>query len=259
MNDALALSRGFTVPDFAETLKSIAEQFAFLRAPSKKSAKQLSGSSEEMVKNICAILDRIISGAIEKRTADEFVAYRNAAFPNYARAMRAISDYARLVIPQEVISQLAANSFLELEEDFREHGDAFGSIVRDQAIFTVWTFKKIDILIRKILSNLENIPDGHKELDDDLASQFGAHVLWTRFHLDCLTTSLHTQKPIYPGVRDVIAEGLRAAVNAYACVKQGVKLRVPSAEAAIISTEWDEEDQGLLDSSMRDMERETNG
>jgi hypothetical protein len=256
MNDALALSRGFAVPDFAEMLKSIGEQFAFLRAPSKKSAKQLSSSSEEMVKNICDILDRMAVGAIEKRTADEFIAYRNAQFPNYVRAMRAISDFARLVIPQEVLTQLAANSFLELEADFRDHGDAFGSVVRDQAIFTVWTFKKIDILIRKILSNIENIPDGHKKTDDELALKFGAHVLWTRFHLDCLITSLRTENPIYPVVRDVIAEGLRAAVNAYACVKQGVELRLPHSEPAIESAEWDDEDQALLDSSMRDMERE---
>lgn len=256
MNDALALSRGLEVPTLAETLKCIVEQFAFLRAPSKKSAKQLPSTSEETVKNISAVLQRIIVGAIEKRTAAEFIAYRTAEFSNYCRAMRAMSDYARLVISQQVLMQLAASSFMELEEELTARGEAFGSVVRDQAIFTVWTFKKINRLIGKILDKIDDVPDDQKKNDSELASKFAVTVLWARFHLDCLTASLRTQKPIYPDVRDVIADGLRAAVNAYAFIKQCVDLRVAAPESQIKAIEWDAEDQELLDSSMRDMELE---
>jgi hypothetical protein len=256
MSDALAISRGFAIPNFMETLKCVGEQFAFLCAPSKQSAKQLSISSEEMIKNICTILDRIVVNAIEKQTNNEFVAYRDAEFPTYLKAMRAFADYASLTIPKEVLDQLANNSFSEMEENLSEHGDAFGLAVRDQAIFTVWTFKKIRVLIKKILDN-QNVLEEHKNADNELAAKFGTYILWARFHLDCLTASLRTHKPIYPGVRDTIADGLRAAVNAYAYVKQGVDLRVPVNEPKVGAVEWDQEDQELLDSSMRDIGRET--
>lgn len=256
MSDALAISRGFSIPTFTETLKCIGEQFAILCAPSKQSAKQLSVSSEEVVKNVCIILDRIVINAIEKQTKAEFIAYRDAEFPNYIKAMRVFADYASLTIPKDVLNQLASNSFAEMEANLREHGDAFGIAVRDQAIFTVWTFKKIKALSTKFFEN-NNIDEAYKKADDELAAKFGTHILWARFHLDCLTASLRTHKPIYSAVRDTIADGLRAAVNAYAYMRQGLDFRIPVTEQKIKPAQWDQEDQELLDSSMLDSGRET--
>jgi hypothetical protein len=255
MNDALAITRGFEVPSFVEALKSFAEQFAFLRTPAKKSAKQICGP-DDLLGPACAILDQIIVGAIEKRTVAEFAAYRLKVLPDYIKASRAIGDLARLSISHEVRKRIIAESFGKAETNFKEHGAIFGSVVRDQAIFTLWTFKKIDSVIKDVLENLEKVPEQQRKVDSDLASDFGAYVTWTRFHLDCLMVSLRTHKPIYPEVRDDVANGLRAAVNAYACVKRAAKLRAPVVEPLVQRAEWDDEDRELLSASMRDMERE---
>lgn len=247
MNEALAIPQGFG-------LTSIGEQFSFLRFPSKRSARQISVSTEELLKNIADIHNQIIFGVIEKRTATEFRAARDEAFPKYLHLMRAVSDLARVLIPPQVLERLANESFSELESDFREHGDLFGSAVRDQAIFTVWTFRKISSLVRQVPASGVSVCDRGKDID--LNSKFVPHALWTRFHLDCLTISMHSHKPIYPDVRDVIADGLRAAVNAYAWAKQGFELRNPVVEPLLAQYEWDDEDTELMDSSMSDLANE---
>jgi hypothetical protein len=62
--------------------------------------------------------------------------------------------------------------------------------------------------------------------------------------------------PIYPEVLEVITDLLRSAVNAYAWIRQGVDLRFPVDEPVLPNVEWDDEDQELLNGSMRDMETE---
>lgn len=248
MNEALAVPQGFGFTSFGE-------QFAFLRLPSKRTAKRLSVSTEELVKNIADIHNQMILGVIGKKTAAEFRAARDEVFPKFTHIMRAISDLARVVIPPQVIECLINESFSELEADFRTHGDALGLAVRDQAIFTVWTFRKINSLMQLIMA--QPAPESMRQQDEDFSSKFAFYALWTRFHLDCLTISMHCHKPIYPDVRDVIADGMRGAVNAYSWVKQGVELRNPVVEPVISPTEWDEEDQELLESSISDLSQES--
>ena len=246
MNEAPTIPKGFGVA-------SIGEQFAFLRLPSTRGAKEISPSIQQIFENIAEVHDQMIAGVIEKRTVSEFRAARDAVFSNYAHIMRAISDLARVVIPPRVLERQADESFCELESDFREHGDSLGSAVRDQVIFTIWTFRKIKSLVQQIAS--KDAPDGaqEQERDRELSSSFAFYALWTRFHLDCLTLSMHCHKPIYPEARDEIADGLRAAVNAYASVKQGLELRNPVMEPVLARPEWDDEDQELLDSSIADL------
>ena len=248
MHEALAVPQGFC-------LTSLGGQFAFLRLPSKRTAKRLSVMADQLVRNIADIHNQMISGVIEKKTAAEFRAARDGVFPKYVHMMRAISDLARVVIPPQVMERLANESFSELEADFRTHGSAFGLVVRDQAIFTVWTFRKINDLVAHIAS--QPVSDSLRHQDEEILAKFVFYALWTRFHLDCLTISMHCHKPIYPDVRNEVADGLRAAVDAYAWAKQGIELRNPVVEPIINSPEWDEEDQELLESSMSDLARES--
>jgi hypothetical protein len=259
MNDALALSRGFEVPSLTETLKAVARQFAFLQAPSKESAKTLTVSAEETVKNISLIRQRIISEAIATRTEADFAAHRTAKFSDYVKAIRTISDYASLVMSKSVLAELAAKGFTQLEADFTARGDAaFGRVARDQAIFTLWTFRKIEALLRsKVALKDKNISSADHEADRQLGMECLACVLWTRFHFDCLAVALASGTAIYPEVRDVVVEGLRSAVNAYAYAKRSVRLHVPVQEPVIAPIEWDDEDRFLLASSMRDMRQES--
>jgi len=53
-----------------------------------------------------------------------------------------------------------------------------------------------------------------------------------------------------------ITDGLRGAVNAFGLIRQGVSIREPAEESALQPYTWDEEDEELMTSSMRDIEAE---
>src|SRR5437868_6111129 len=143
MTEAFALSGGLVSID-------VGEPPPFVGFPSKGSTKQLSGSVDELVKNIANVIDQFTTGAIERRTASEFEAVWKAVFPNYARVMIALGTLAKALVPPLVLEQLASDSLSEMEADFRDHAlVAFGSSIRDQALFTIWTLRKINDLSRQ--------------------------------------------------------------------------------------------------------------
>jgi hypothetical protein len=79
------------------------------------------------------------------------------------------------------------------------------------------------------------------------------------FHIDCLVAAIGFNRTLYPEVLDEIVDGLRAAVNAYAYIRQGVQLfsltATASGEEPVPVCGWDNEDQELLDSSMHEMDK----
>lgn len=207
---------------------------------------------ESLVRSIASVVDDLIGRSIEKRTTVEFRAVRDEVFPKYFIAVRALSDLAKITVPKHDLEVLAAESFSEMEAVFREKGlTAFGAEMRDQAIFTAWTLRKISNICDTI-KNAKLAPE-HKKTDKDFVRQFAFYLMWTCFHLECLLRSLETQKPIYPEVLDEVIDGLRAAVNAYALARRGLDLRVPQPEPEIPAVEWDEEDRKLLDEATHDV------
>jgi hypothetical protein len=254
--ERISMNEALTIPQPPSIGAMVSELFAFIGLPSERAAKQgLAQRADELVATIATILDQLVLDVIEKRTASEFKAAREAAFPNYVRAMRGVSDLVRAVVPTSVLDRLTSESFCELEADFRDHGlSSFGAAIRDQAIFTIWTLRKISDLLERV--SAKRLADHLIQADAEFASQFAFFSLWTRFHLDCLTVSMKLQKPLYPDVLELITDGLRAAVNAYAWIRQGVDLRIPVPEPTVAPIEWDDEDQELLDSSMQDMDHE---
>jgi hypothetical protein len=248
MNEALALPPGLGAIGLREPIP-------FVGFPSKRSAKQLSGSAEELVGNIASIIDQLMVSAIEKRTAVEFVAVWNEVFPNYTRIMCALGALSTALIPPLVLEQVTADSLCEMEAEFRDHAlVAFGSAIRDQALFTVWTLRKITDLARQ-LSSAELTQDD-KCKDNEFASSFIYHGLRMRFHLDCLLTSMKHKSPIYPEILASISDGLRSGVDAYAWIRQCVDLRTKTDEPVLPFVELDEEDREFLDASARDMANE---
>jgi hypothetical protein len=247
---ALERSKGLSV--------GLGELLTFVGLPSKRSAKELSGSSEELFKGITAVLDRLLLRAISKRTAAEFVGARNEIFGKYLTIVEALAKLARVIIPTSVIDVLVAQSFSELEAELREQGLLrFGATAKDQAVFTVWTLRKTSELISKIAAG-GHPPKGCEETDANLAAEFSFCAAWAQFHLDCMMVAIRLDKPIYPEVLPEIIDGLRAAVNAHGLIRRGVDLRIrPSAEPDFPTREWDQEDQELLDSSMHDMDVES--
>ena len=132
------------------------------------------------------------------------------------------------------------NSFRDSDKGL----EAFGQEVRDQAVFTAWTLRKINSLCDKI----DSLPLGsqQKEKDEELRGEFVFHAMCTRFCLDCLSKSMALNKPISPEVMPLILDGLRNAVNAYAYVRRGLELRDPKPQITPIPVDWDDEDEELL-------------
>lgn len=246
MNEALALTQDLGTINVGEML-------AFPRSISKDSAQQMTLTAAKLMRSVSSVLDDLVLSVLDKRTLVEFKTTRNEVFPKYFEAVRALSGLARIVIPPHVIERLSNEFFCGVESDLRECGlSAFGAEIRDQAIFTVWTLRKISDLCQKIAEAALPVGD-IKESDGELSKQFVFYAIWTRFHLDCLLKSMQFGQPVYPEVLEALQDGLRAAVNAYALARRGLDLRTPATEPSISPVDWDEEEQQLLDESTHDM------
>lgn len=239
---------------------NLAELLKLVGLPSKTSRSErtaeMLGRANELVRRVGSVIDDLVFAAIDKRTAEDFVRARGDVFPQYFAAMRALGDLARILIPKPTIERLSAEWFSELEADFRERGpSAFGSNLTEQGIFTVWILRKIHDLAQEIATS--ESPKENQAKDVEIATDFAVKGMWTRFHVDCLTKSMHDDRPIYPEVVDQIRDGLRAAVNTYACIRQWADFRNPKLEPELGPIEWTEEDELLLTDSMRDLEQKS--
>jgi hypothetical protein len=249
MNEALALP-----PEL--TTIGIREPIPFVGFPSKRTTKQLSGSADELVKNITTIIDQMLTGAIEKRTAAEFNAAWTEVLPNYARVMGALGALSKALIPPLVLEQVTSDSLCEMEAEFRDHAvAAFGSAIRDQGLFTLWTLRKISDLSRQL--SKPDLTEDEKHKDSEFSTAFIYHGLRMRFNLDCLLLAMRRHQPIYPEVLTAISDALRSAVDAYAWIRQCVDLRIKLEEPTLPFIELDDEDREFIDASARDMAAES--
>lgn len=241
MIEALTLSRRWEIIKVGETL-------AFPGSISQDSAKQLSGSADEVFRNIFTLLENLVLSVIEKRTAAEFKAAREEVFPKYLEAVIALSSLTRLLVQQPVIERLNREFFCELEADLRDRGlTAFGEAVRDQAMFTVWTLRKLSDFTSQITATqLQKLDEKQKAVFTEVAWPSIFHAIRTRFHVNCLVTSMQKQRPIYPDVMELMIDGLRSVVNAYALVRRLLDAVVPIAVPDIAPVLWDDEDRALL-------------
>lgn len=244
-------------PQALETIFTIEELRTFVGLPSKRSAN-ISASADELVENVASIINGLLLSAIERRTRVDFIATRDLVFPQYVRAMRALAGLLEIIVPdRRVVEVLVSEAFCELESDFREQGlSKFGAAIREQGLFTVWTLRKISNIVWQA-SKAGPVSEGEKTKELKLVSRFAMSVIWTQFHLHCLIISIRRNKPLYPEVLPEISEGLRMAVNAYAWIRQVANLRIPSEDQLLAAPVWDEEDEELLASSMRDITPET--
>jgi len=237
-----------------EMTATLREQLAFLAVPAKRSSEQVSHTTEQFVKTISVMLNRLMGDVIATRTHDEFVAALRANFPPYAQIMLAMGKIITASVEQSVIDRLTYESLSELEADFRDEGQVFGETVREQATFTAWTLRKINDLVHEC-SAKDATPD-QIEKDREFGHNYIQNVLQARFSLDCLRMSLTTGRAIFPEPLQGLSDGLRAAVDAYAWVRQARDLRHPTVEEDVVEIEWDQEQQELLESSMAEALRE---
>jgi len=250
MNTALAIER-------CDLLFENDRAPAFLASRPRKAARELPGATEDVFNGMTDALERLLVGVIQTRTAAEFRSVQNDAFPKYVAVILALSRFADAIVPADVVQRLQWESFCELEGDFREHGvAAFGRAIQDQALFTVWTLRKINDLVRRINTSPRVVPPLAEEEKKYVVS-YMVNTLCANFSLDCLSMALSKEQAIYPEVLDELTDGLRAAVNAYAWVRRGADLRLPAAESQLENAEWDDEDKALLYEATHDVLEES--
>jgi len=249
MNESLTIE---TAGLSLQNEKPLEGALAFLASRSKKSVRELSESAGEVFKGFAGVLDQLLTTIIEKRTAAEFHAAFVEAFPKYVAITVSLSHFAQAVVPASVIQRLTRESICELEADFRDKALlAFGAATRDQAMFTIWTMRKVnDLLVQISTAKLE---ESRQKEDREFCAEFNFNALRAHFSLDCLNMALRLQRPIYPEVMAELNDGLRSMVNAYAWVRRGAALRIPVAEPPLEVSASDEENEQLLSASMRDM------
>jgi hypothetical protein len=220
----------------------------------KDRAATTEGQVNQLVREVVVIIDGFVAASIDQRSSEEFVKMREEVFPQYVAAITALGSLARMVIPKQTIDRISLESFSEMEADFRDFGDSvLGSDLAERGLFTVWTIRKIYDLAKEIEGS--ELPKENAKEDVEKARDFVRFALWNRFHVDCLIKSIRTNKPIYPAVVEHIRDGLRAAVDAYAHVRQWADIRNPRPDSDPGLIEWTDEDEILLLDSMRDLEQ----
>lgn len=207
--------------------------------------------AEKLVTEIIQVVDALVCATLDAKTASEFKQRREETFPQYFEATRALTDLARIMVPRHTLDCLTAQSFSETETVLQAKGlEAFGAEVRDQAVFTIWTLRKISALCCRV--DACNLRMDLWDFDSELHRRFVHCALGSRFHVDCLLKSMQYHKPLYPEVLREVIDGLRGAVDAYTWVRRAYDLRVPPTREVLEPVSWDEEDEELLSEANQD-------
>ncbi len=220
--------------------------------PSMTRETKLISYEESLIGKLVSVLDRQLLAGLECRTATEFKLVRKKVWPKYIRALRALSDTMSNLESADEIALRGDEALLSISQDLeKQRGARFRDKLVDQAVFTLWTLGKIRSLAREIcLAGKSRDP----RADNALISNYHAHSLWAQFHMDCVVAAMKFRRDIPAEIQETLCDGLRALVNAYVIMREGLALRTNDTNVVPpANLPWDEEDERLLASSMRDM------
>jgi len=224
-----------------------------LYEPSIVIETELVRADERLIRELLSMMDRQLLSVLEARDAAEFSKRRQDVFPKYVRALRAISDTMSNLISESEIESLSSEATASLAKDLeKQRGIIIANRVVDQAVFTLWTLGKIRAIGRRIEAAGRVSAD--REGDDlKLLKEYRLTSLWSQFHLDSTFAAIKFRKSLPEDIQNVIHDGLRSAVNAYAIMREALSLRTPVEEVPPKELPWTDEDEILLESSMRDI------
>jgi len=221
--------------------------------PSVTPETTLKRSDERLIRDLVSVLDRQLIAAVDTRSESEFSAVRDRVFFRYVRALRALDDTISNLIPPDLRREVSENATSELSSDLEKQESRLGPKLVEQSIFTLWTINKIRSLADEICA-AGDVSATDKAADTILLNEYRGVSLWAQFHLDTVFAAMKFDMPVCEEIREPLCDGLRAAVNAYAVMKDALYLRRPMVEqSGANALPWDEEDDQLLDASMRDM------
>ena len=221
--------------------------------PSASPETTLKRSDERLIRELVSVLDRQLIAAVDTRSASEFAAIRKMIFPRYMRALRALQDTLSNLVCGEIFEDISDSMMADLSADLEKQEQRIGRKLVEQSVFTLWTIRNIRSLAIEICK-AGDAPEKDKATDTILLYEYHGASLWAQFHLDTVFAAIKFDRPLCEELREPICEGLRASVNAYAIMKDALYLRRPPVEQpALEGLPWDDEDNQLLDASMRDM------
>jgi hypothetical protein len=239
-----------TVDELGLTLSTqkVESVSSILASRSKQSIHTFSPTVLEVFKGCRAEITAILMTLLSTRTGAEQQREVVRLFPKYLGLSLAISHFASAVVARDAIERLSRESICEMEADFRDKGlAAFGATVRSQALFTIWTLRKINEVVTQI--SAAKLDESNQEADRRACIQFTISALRAQMALDCLQMAMDQKIAIYPEVSDALVDDLRAMVNAYSWARQGLEARVQPAEATFEPPAMDDEDRQLLEAA----------
>lgn len=239
------------MPNGALTLTEIGALGALFE-PSTSGETKLVGSEERLIRELVLVLDKQLLAGLKCSSLSEFVTVRTRVWPRYVRALRALSDTVDNLASEDDVVSRAAEASTQIASDLeKQRGSRFVDALVEQAVFALWTTGKMRSLGRQI--DAFKGPCNRKA-DADLAADFRMMSLWAQFHLDSVIAAVKFDQAIPNEIQQELCRGMRAMVNAYAIMKEAMALRIPRPDAVSPSDlPWDEEDERLLASSMRDI------
>jgi hypothetical protein len=212
----------------------------------------LSETNSAVINALVTLLDQQLLLVLDASSVETFKERRRAIWPIYIRALRALVESAKVIFKQAEIEAMASVVYARLTTRLEEQREVlFGDKLIDQSLFTLWTIERFPSLLSK-LSDAPLPKNGAK--DRELGIDSFTHTLWAQFHMDAVLAAIKYGKSLSAEIQDELCEGLRAIVNAYVKMKEAIRLRRPRvAQDVVPDLPWDEEDDRLLASSMRDL------
>ena len=229
------------------------EELSFLAFPAKQSSAQVSGATDSAFAAIKILLEQMLARASEATSREDFISAREEVIRQYYRVMLALGGLISVSVPRAAIDRLTFESLTEMEAEFVQYGrQLLGEALCEQALFTVYTLRRINLAGQKLQMLGHFVSDSRLEDDHEASRSFIGHVLFARFHIDCMLTAVRMRRALYPDVMAEISDGLLALVNAYAHVQQSILYRTGNMTEDEVDLQLDDEDRDLLASSTRE-------
>jgi len=211
---------------------------------------------ETLIQNLISVLDRHLLNMIGCRNSAEFDQSRDKIWPRYVRSRRALSDTLTGLFPSTILEFWSKSSEERLRSDLEQaRNRLFGDSVVDQTLFSIWIMSKMRAISHAISESGE---PRSKDEDLKLGEDFRIFLIWGQFHFDCVVAAIKFQRVFAKDVEYSICDGLKAWVNASAIMEEALALRTTKTDEYPNpdSLPWDEEDECLLSSSMKDMDEQ---
>ena len=111
---------------------------------------ELVRSDEGLLRGLASVLETQVLAILDARSTSEFIKLRQAAWPKYIKARRAFLDTLSNLAPESAIETIAKECASGMSEDIQKQRHLFGDTLTEQAVFSLWTVRKINELAKAV-------------------------------------------------------------------------------------------------------------